>query len=140
MSIERLIRRPVVTLPPEATCQEAAKVMRDEGIGAVVVADAGKPLGIVTDRDLVVRVLAAAEEADKLLLREVMSGEPIFLGSDRNLDQLISTMRDLGVRRIPVVDAEGQLEGLVALDDLLILLSDQLAGLGQAVRSEIGSA
>jgi CBS domain-containing protein len=139
MSIERLIRRPVHTLPPHATCVEAARRMRDEQIGSVVVVDDGAPLGIVTDRDIVTRVLADGADADKLELRDVMSGEPIFLGGDRNLDQVIATMRDLAIRRVPVVDEDGQLLGIVALDDLLVLLADQLSGLAAVARQEIGS-
>jgi CBS domain-containing protein len=137
MPIERLIRRPVKTLPPDATCEEAAKLMRDENIGAVVVADEAKPLGVVTDRDLVVRVIAAGEPPEKVQLRDVMSGEPIFLGDKRSLDQAIAAMRDRAIRRLPIIDAEGQLEGLVSMDDLLVLLIDQLSGLAQAVRKEI---
>jgi CBS domain-containing protein len=138
MTIDRLIRRPVLTLPPDATCEEAAQLMRDENVGAVVVAEEGRPLGVVTDRDLVVRVIAAGEEAGKLMLREVMSGQPIFLGEQRNLDQVIATMQEQGIRRVPIVDAAGRLEGLIALDDLLLLLSDQLGALSDTVRAEIG--
>ncbi len=137
MSIERLIRRPVQTLPPNANCQDAAEVMRDENIGAVVVAEEGVPLGIVTDRDLVVRVIAAGEEAHALTLRAVMSGEPIFLGDARNLDQVITTMRDQGIRRMPIVDDDGQLEGIISLDDLVVLLGEQISGLAEVVRKEL---
>jgi CBS domain-containing protein len=137
MPVERLLRRPVTTLPPDATCAEAARVMRDENIGCVVVAEEGRPLGVVTDRDLVVRAMAASEDPDKLLLRNVMSGEPVFLGGGRGLDQVLATMRDQGVRRLPIVDDAGQLEGLVSLDDLVVLLSEQLGTLGETVRREL---
>lgn len=140
MPIERLLRRPVTTLPPDATCTDAARVMRDENIGCVVVAQEGRPLGVVTDRDLVVRVMAASEAPDKLLLRHAMSGEPVFLGGARGVDQVVGTMRDQGVRRLPIVDEGGELEGLVSLDDLVVLLSDQLATLAGTVRDEIGSS
>jgi CBS domain-containing protein len=139
MDIDDLIRRPVHKLPPDATCQEAASLMRDENIGSVVVAEDGEPLGVVTDRDLVVRVIAAGESADKLCLRDVMSGEPIFLGDVRELDQVIATMREEGIRRMPIVDEEGQIEGLVSLDDLLLLLAEQLGSLAEVVRKEIES-
>jgi CBS domain-containing protein len=138
MAIDRLIHRPVLTLSPDATCEEAAQLMRDENVGAVVVAEKGRPLGVVTDRDLVVRVMAAGDDADDVPLRKVMSGQPIFLGDQRNVDQVIATMRDQGIRRVPIVDAGGQLEGLLSLDDLLLLLSDQLGGLADTVRAEIG--
>lgn len=136
MSIEKLIQREVATLPPDATCAEAAQRMRDENIGSVVVADGGRPLGVVTDRDLTVRVIAAGEDPGKLLLRDVMSGEPIFVSRDAGLDQAVAAMRDLAIRRVPVVDDVGQVCGLVAMDDLLVLLSEQLADLAAAIREE----
>jgi CBS domain-containing protein len=137
MSIESLLRRPVCTLPPDALCREAAQLMRDEGVGCVVVAEQERPLGIVTDRDLVVRVIAAGRAPEKTLLRDVMSGEPVFLASERALDQVIATMRQQHVRRIPVVDAEGRLEGVLALDDLLPLLAGQLGDLAEAIHGEL---
>ncbi|MEN8160378.1 MAG: isochorismatase family protein [Myxococcota bacterium] len=90
-------------------------------------------------RDFTVRVLAAGRSAEDTLLREVMSGEPVFLSGERNLGLVITTMQQQGVRRIPVVDADGQLEGLLALDDLVPLLADLLASLGEAIREELAT-
>jgi CBS domain-containing protein len=141
MPIDRLIRRPIRTLGPDASCVEAAAMMRDDRIGAVVVADdSGRVLGIVTDRDLAVRVIAAGREPKGVALREIMSGEPIYLSRTRNLAQLLATMRELGVRRVPVVDDDGRVRGLVSFDDVLVLLADQLEDLAQVVRKEIGPA
>ncbi|MDH3211913.1 MAG: CBS domain-containing protein [Myxococcales bacterium] len=139
MSIERVMQRPVLRLPPEATCAEAATMMRDENVGAIVISESGRPLGMVTDRDLVIRVIADGMEAEKTQLRDVMSGEPIFLGGERSIEQVIAAMRNLAIRRIPVVDHEGQLCGLVSMDDMLILLADQLGDLAQVIRQEIGN-
>jgi CBS domain-containing protein len=137
MSIESLLGRPVCTLPPDALCREAAQLLRDEGVGCVVVSEDERPLGVVTDRDLAVRVMAAGLDPDKTLLRQVMSREPVFLKDERGLDQLIATMRQERVRRVPVVDADGRLEGVVAFDDLVPLLSDQLGALAEAIRGEL---
>ena len=139
MSIESLLQRPVCTLPPDATCEEAAQLMRDERVGCVVVADEDRPLGIVTDRDLVVRVMAAGRVAAKATLRDVMSAEPVFLTKERGLDQLVTTMRQQRVRRVPIVDDAGRLEGVVSLDDLLPLLADQLGDLAEAIRGELAT-
>lgn len=137
MSIESLLRRPVQTLPPDAPCREAAQLLRDEGVGCVVVSEDERPLGIVTDRDLVVRVMASGRNPDKTPLRDVMSGEPVFLADERGIDQVVATMRQERIRRIPIVDAEGRLEGVVSLDDLLPLLAQQLGGLAEAIRGEL---
>jgi CBS domain-containing protein len=91
----------------------------------------------VTDRDIVVRVVADGEDPERTLLRDAMSGDPVFLSGERGIDQVISAMRDLAIRRVPFVDADGQLEGLVAMDDLLILLAEQFHALAQAIRKEV---
>jgi CBS domain-containing protein len=133
MPIQRILRRSVKTLPPGTSCAEAARLLRDEEVGCVVVTDAGRPV----DRDLVVRVMAAGRDPDRLALRDVMSGEPVFLGDARSIDAVIGTMREQGVRRIPVMDEAGELEGIVTLDDLLVLLAEQLGGLAETVRQEL---
>ncbi len=139
MSIAKLIQRPVRWLPPDATCSEAARMMRDENIGSVVVARDRQPLGIVTDRDLALRVVADGGDPEKLLLSDVMTDEPIFIGDDRSLDQAVAAMRDLAIRRIPVVDSDGRLSGIVSMDDVLVLLADQLGSLAVAIREEVGA-
>lgn len=137
MPIERLVRRPVKALGPDDSCEEAAALMRDENVGAVVVVDEGRVQGVVTDRDITVRVVAAGRAPREVPLREVMSGEPIFLSKARTLDQLVAAMRDMGVRRIPVIEDDGSVYGLVSMDDLLVLISEQLAELAQVIRKEI---
>jgi CBS domain-containing protein len=111
--------------------------MEREGVGAVVVALEGRPLGIVTDRDLAVRVMARGRNPKEVRLREVMSGTPIYLSEQRGLDEFIFTMREMAVRRMMVVDDEGQLVGLLALDDLLLLLSRQLGALADVVQRSV---
>jgi signal-transduction protein with cAMP-binding, CBS, and nucleotidyltransferase domain len=141
MPIDRLIRRPARTLGADASCVEAAAMMRDDQIGAVVVTDDDRRvLGIVTDRDLAVRVIAAGLDPRRVALREVMSGEPIYLSRTRNVAQLLATMRDLAVRRVPVVDDGGRVLGLISFDDVLVLLADQLEDLAEVIRKEIGPA
>ena len=137
MPIEGLVKRPVQSLPPDASCAEAARLMRDAKVGSIVVTRDGRPLGMVTDRDLAVRVMAEGIDAERVAIGEIMSGEPIFLSGERDIAQVVAAMRDLGVRRIPIVDAEGLLSGVVALDDLVLLLADQLTGLARCIRREI---
>jgi CBS domain-containing protein len=133
MAVEELIRRTVQTLPPEATCKDAATLMNDERIGTVVVVDGDYPLGIITDRDLVVRVMAEGRLPDKTQLQEVMSSDPIFLEGDRGMDEVIRTMRNQRIRRLIVVDDQGRLEGLVSSDDLLGVVAGELTDLTEAI-------
>lgn len=137
MGIERLIQRDVEHLPPDAPCIEAARLMRETGVGCVVVVEDGRPLGVVTDRDLVLRVIALGRDPAKEPLRDIMAGEPVFLGSERGVEEVLQTMSEQGVRRMPVVDEEGLLEGIVTMDDLLLVLAQQLGWLADAVRREI---
>jgi CBS domain-containing protein len=140
MKIGDLIRKPAQTLLPDASCEEAAALMRDENVGSVVVADGGKPAGVVTDRDIVVRVVAAGGDPARTPVRDAMSDTPVFVARSRTVGEAISYMRDMGIRRVPVVDDEGTLHGVVSLDDLLLALADQLGGLAEAVRKEIGAS
>jgi CBS domain-containing protein len=134
MTIAKLMRRPVQILSPDASCVEAASLMRDENIGSIIVAEDGRPLGVVTDRDLVTRVIATGGDPRRTSVRDVMSAEPLFVSGDRGLDQVLSAMRDFGVRRLPIVDENGRLCGLVSADDLLVLIADQLADVVEAIR------
>jgi CBS domain-containing protein len=137
MPLEKLIKRDVQTLSPDATCSEAARLMRDSGVGSVVVVEDGRPIGIVTDRDLVLRVIARGEDPAKLPVRRAMSEKPIFLSKERGLDQLIEAMGDLAVRRVPIVDERQKLVGILALDDVIVLLAGQLARIADAVKKEM---
>jgi len=134
MPIKKLLQRPVLTLPPDASCMQAAMLMRSDNVGAVVVAEEGRPQGMVTDRDLAVRVMAKGLDPHQVLLREVMSGTPIFLSEARGLDECITFMREMRVRRMMVVDAEGNLSGLISMDDLIVLIARQVGELADVAR------
>jgi len=139
MSLDELIQRAPETLPPEASCARAARLMRDANVGAVVVAEGAKPLGLVTDRDLAVRVIAEGRDAHAVPVCEIMSGDPIFLSGRRGVASVIAVMRDLAIRRVMVVDDEGSLVGVVAMDDLLMKLAVELGGLAEAIRKEVAT-
>jgi len=138
MALDQLIRRPVETLAPDSTCEEAARLMRDQEIGCVVVEDEGFPVGIVTDRDLVTRLLAEGVGPGKTPLSEVMSVDPIFLTEDRSVSKALETMANFSIRRLIVVDSDGALEGLVSLDDLLPLLASHFDALPRVVQGSTG--
>ena len=134
MAIGDLCRRQVVTCPPEATLGDAAKLMRAQHVGSIVVCDEGRrPVGILTDRDIVVEVLAADLDPRTVKVGEVMSRNPATALEDDELTWALKVMRDHGVRRLPVVKAGGQLAGIVALDDLLSSAATSLADVVQAI-------
>jgi CBS domain-containing protein len=139
VSLEHLIQGPPKTMAPSASCVDAAQLMRDARIGAVIVEENGVPQGIVTDRDLAIRLIAEQREPEKVQLRDIMSRHPIFVSKARSLDDAITTMRDLGIRRLPIVDEHGRLEGMLTMEDVLMLMAQQLGRLGGVIRTELSS-
>ena len=137
MTVASLVQRSVQTIEPSASCQEAARKMRDMGVGSLVVAEEKRPLGIVTDRDLVIRVIARALDPAAVPAREVMSRLPIFVSHRREVPEVLELMREHGVRRVPVVDDHHELMGVVALDDVVLSLATGLAAVADTIRKEL---
>ncbi len=137
MNIAKLIRRDPETVARDVTCASAARRMRDARVGSLVVAERGRPLGVVTDRDLVVRVIAAGADPEKVAVGEIMSERPIFLSESSDLLTAVQTMRDLVVRRLPVVNASGAIVGVVSLDDAILVLAASLEAATQLIRKEM---
>jgi CBS domain-containing protein len=126
MSIESLLSRPVATLSAKATCAEAARSMRRQNIGSIVIEDDGMPIGVVTDRDLALRLVADELDAGSVTVDRVMSAFPAFSNPHRDLRAAIDVMLEMGVRRLPAVNAKGRIVGILSLDDVLIELADQM--------------
>ena len=120
------------------TVQAAAMLMRRHHVGDLVVVDAdgsGKvPLGILTDRDIVLAVVAPGLDAGSLLAGDIMSDDLLTAGESDDVYETIEHMRLRGIRRVPVVDADGKLSGIVSADDLLEFLAEEMSEL-----SRIGS-
>jgi CBS domain-containing protein len=109
-----------VTLSSDASLIEAAKRMRDNDIGDVLIVEAdGRLRGIVTDRDMVVRGLADERDARSTTIGDVCSPDLVAVGADEDADRAVQLMRERAVRRIPVVDG-GQLVGVISLGDMAI--------------------
>ncbi len=137
--VGRLCDRAPVTVSASTTIVSAAKLMRDRHVGTLIVVAAGKarrPLGIVTDRDLVVGILAFDLDGMVFTVGDVMSRSLATLRETDGVEDAINRMRSKGVRRLPVVRATGGLVGIVALDDLLEHLAAQLTDVVVAIRHE----
>jgi CBS domain-containing protein len=132
--------RDVVVADPAMPVQEAAVLMRDYHVGSLVVAEEreGKtvPVGILTDRDLVVEVLAKGMDTEELAVGDVMSDHLMLVVENESLWDVIQRMRSEGVRRVPVVDGGGALVGILSVDDMLQLLGDELSALGRLIGNE----
>lgn len=118
----------------------AARLMRENHVGSLVVVDetGGKRIvvGMLTDRDIVTSVLASDLDCSTLMVEDVMSTDVVTVREDDSLIDVMQIMRRKGVRRVPVVGAEGELLGLVTLDDLLEILAQELGLLVSAIETE----
>lgn len=128
-----------VHISPDASVRDAARLMRERHVGALVaVARPGpkKPLGILTDRDIAISVVAADADADALSVGDVMSRSLATCTPDQDVTDALRTMRSRGVRRLPVIDPRGELIGLVAADDIQAAIGDELRDLSRALALE----
>ncbi|ESP90130.1 putative signal-transduction protein containing cAMP-binding and CBS domains [Candidatus Halobonum tyrrellensis G22] len=129
------MREDVVTASPDAPVTEVATEMRDENVGSVVVVESDAPVGLVTDRDIAVRIAADGLDADEMTAEGVMTEDPLTVERDTGVFELCATMDEEDVRRMPVVDG-GDLVGIVTLDDLIRLLTDELTTLTGVIEAE----
>jgi CBS domain-containing protein len=130
------VRRPGVSISADQTVTEAAELMEQGGVGALVVADeAGAVVGIVTDRDLVRRAMARGLPGDARV-DGVMSLPPITIEHDRDLHEAFGVFREHAIRRLPVLD-QGRFVGMLTVDDLLVNLAGHLADLARPVTAEV---
>ncbi|MFB6154472.1 MAG: cyclic nucleotide-binding/CBS domain-containing protein [Haloferacaceae archaeon] len=136
MSIIDVARTDVVTVEPETPAQEIARLMRDERIGSVVVVDGkGSVAGMVTDRDLVTYGLTADEDPRELIANDILAPHVFSVESDATVFDAVTRMSEEGVRRIPIVD-DGELVGIVTLDDLVVLLSREFQRMASVIENE----
>ena len=135
MTVRDLMRENVVTASRETPVKELATAMRDENVGSVVVVDDGAPVGLVTDRDITVRIAAGRLDVDEMTAESTMTENPVTVDVDTGIFELCNRMDEEGVRRMPVVDG-GDLAGIVTLDDLTVLLSGELEKLAGVVEGE----
>ena len=140
MSAGEYCNREVVVVSKSEPVSEAISLMRSHHVGDVVVVESTEkgmiPLGILTDRDIVLEILAEGVELDAVSIGDVMSYELTTVTQDTKLIDTIKLMRDDGVRRIPVVNQQGVLEGLLSMDDILELLAEQLTDIVGLINKE----
>ena len=140
MPVGEICNRDVIILQREDTVLEAAKLMRQHHVGDVVVAEARGgvrvPVGIVTDRDLVVEIMATGLDQTVITVGDIMVRGLVTVKESTGIFEAIQYMRSKAVRRVPIVDENGALVGILALDDLLELLSEELLAIAKLVRHQ----
>jgi CBS domain-containing protein len=114
--------------------------MRESHVGCLVVADEVDgdrvPVGMLTDRDITVAVVAPGLDANTMRVGDVMSAELLSVNEDAGIAETVELMRVRGIRRLPVTDTEGRLIGLVAADDIMSLLAEEISGLTGMIAGE----
>jgi CBS domain-containing protein len=140
MTIREICIRDVVTAARDTPVLEAARLMRSRHVGDVVVVESSKrgpvPVGIVTDRDIVVGIIAPRIDVAWLTLGDIMGRDLITIPEAQDVFETVEQMQRHGVRRLPVIDKEGVLFGIISVDDLVQLLAMQLSELSRIITRE----
>jgi CBS domain-containing protein len=140
MPISEICNREVVYAQRDNSALEAAKLMRQHHVGDLVIVDDNGgvkvPVGIVTDRDLVVEIMAPELDPAAITVGDIMTPELAVVKEDAGLYESIQYMRAIGVRRLPVVNAGGGLVGILTLDDMMELLAEEISTLAKLVKHE----
>jgi CBS domain-containing protein len=136
MSLENFCRKPLIKVSPETNVAEACRLMEQNNVGSLVAEKDGKLCGIITDRDIALRVVGALKDPQATLVKEVMTPDPIRISVDKTLRHLTSLMHAYHVRRVPVVSGFDTTVGIVTLDDLIAELGDEMSDIGKAIAEE----
>lgn len=140
MKLQELCTPDVVYCTAEINTLHAARLMRERHVGDLVVVDEGEedhaPIGIVTDRDIVVEVLAKDLDPARVTVREIMRVPLVIARTSEQAEHAVERMKAHGVRRVPVLDDAGSLAGILTLDDLVKRLAADAAGLAELIARE----
>lgn len=140
MPIGEFCNREVVFATRKMSLPEAAQLMRKFHVGDLVVVDEVDrkrvPVGIVTDRDMVIEIISQSLDFNEFSVGDIMSPQLISVQEKEGVLETIRLMRAKGIRRIPVVNQEGGLEGIVSADDILDLLAEEMAELAKVAPRE----
>ncbi|HZP91562.1 MAG TPA: CBS domain-containing protein [Burkholderiales bacterium] len=140
MNVERIYSRNIVRVPRSSTLRDAAILMRDYHVGALLVTEDApnedRVMGIVTDRDLVLQAMAEGIGPDDATIGEVMTPDLVTIEGEADLHEAMETMRENGVRRLAVTADSGALVGVVSFDDVVDALAAEVGSLAGILKSE----
>lgn len=126
----------VAVITPEKNIRESARQMRVEHVGSLVVVDQdGKPIGMLTDRDITIEGVARGVDVDQTTVRDLMTAPVVTATESEGMVTALARMREFGIRRLPIIDSEGKLVGVVTNSNLIKELSELLDGLVRNISS-----
>lgn len=133
MSLQNFCRKPVIKISPGSSIAHACRLMEEHNVGCLLAEDEGKLRGILTDRDIALKVTGARKDPQNTSVKEIMTIDPIRISVEKDLQHLISLMHAYHVRRVPIVDGFDTTVGILTLDDLIALLGEEMSHIGKAV-------
>ena len=128
MQVSQILTRDVETVRPDTTVKEAAQRMRSMDVGSLPVCDGRRLLGMVTDRDITIRITAEGRDPASTPVQEAMTPDIQYVFEDQDVSDAARIMREQQIRRLPVLDREKHLVGIVSLGDIATTGQDQLSG------------
>jgi len=134
MSIMEFCTMDVVTVQEKENVQEVARKMEKMNVGTVIVIDSkSAPIGILTDRDIVVKVVSSGKDPKTTVMKDIMNPHVATLREDEGLMNATRIMAEHGVRRLPVVNGKGMLAGILSMDDILMVLEREFNNLSKTI-------
>jgi len=140
MKVDHYCKHAVIAVRSDADVAAAANLMRERHVGFLVVFRDGdpmrKPIGVLTDRDIVLQVTARDVDPHSVTVEDIMTPQPMVARDDDDLHELMHGMRLAGIRRVPVVDTRGALIGVIAVDDVIDVVSGLMGDIAGSIKSE----
>jgi CBS domain-containing protein len=140
MKVGEYCKRTVVAIASKVDAADAAKLMRAGHVGFLIVHREGdelrRPIGVLTDRDLILGVLARDVDPHSVTVEDVMTRQPIVANEADELSDMLQGMRLAGIRRVPVVDARGALTGIMAIDDAIDVITGLMCDIAGSIKRE----
>lgn len=138
--LDKYITHELVMVSQDANLEDVANLMREKNVGSVIVVEDKDtnpvPTGIITDRDMVTRLIAKDVNLDEVSVKDVASSPLVVIKDSQGLQQSLEAMENKGVRRAPVVDREGKLVGIISIDDILVGMIDKLESLASIIKRQ----
>ncbi|MBC2581527.1 CBS domain-containing protein [Clostridium sp. DJ247] len=120
MKVRDIMTKAVITLGTDDTVEKAASAMKEHNIGVVPVCESGRVVGVVTDRDITLRTVAVGQDPRNQYVRDIMSSNPVTGSPDMTIDEISRLMSERQIKRIPIVENNNTLIGVIALGDLAV--------------------
>lgn len=128
MKVKDVMHQGVAWVQPDTPIAEIAKAMRDQDIGSIPVGENDRLVGMVTDRDIVIRGLAAGGDCAQLMARDVMTKPIVYCRADEDIEDSLRVMEKNQIRRLPVIDANKRMVGILSLSDIAAKTGRDLTG------------